>query len=155
VKSTKSKEGVNMSEHWLKITPEYFTKAKSGEKPFEVRKDDKTPPYAVSDILHLQEYTNGEYTGRETTVIVTYVLRDTRYCPDGFCILGIKPVHTVITILLPDGRKLVASDKNDSDYPGVQISIVSIGGTEDIIAWAEYNTCRTDYSANQKLRLLL
>lgn len=78
-----------MSEHWLKTAPEFYGDVESGRKPFEVRIDDRTPPYEAGDTVHLQEYVDGKYSGRETVKTVTYVLRDSRYCKHGFCILGL------------------------------------------------------------------
>ena len=75
-------------EHKLKILPEYFEAVKSGSKTFEVRKDDRG--FQAGDILFLQEYENGCYTGSGLKVMVTYVLRDTEYCKEGYCIMGIK-----------------------------------------------------------------
>lgn len=51
------------SQHHLKTFPEYFNAVENGTKPFEVRKNDRN--YQVGDTLHLQEYSNGAYTGRE------------------------------------------------------------------------------------------
>lgn len=76
--------------HELKITPEYFSAVSSGEKNFEVRRDDRA--YAVGDILKLKEYKGHSFTGNEVTVGISYILRDRNYCKEGFCILGIKPI---------------------------------------------------------------
>lgn len=75
--------------HELKITPEYFDAILSGDKTFEVRRDDR--PYAVNDGLCLREYKGHGYTGRELACKVSYVMRDCNYCKEGFCILGIVP----------------------------------------------------------------
>ena len=84
--------------HELKIAPEYFEKVITGEKTFEVRRDDR--PYAVLDALRLREYMGHGYTGREVTVGVSYILRDKNYVKDGFCILGIK-------LILPENITIV------------------------------------------------
>jgi hypothetical protein len=70
-----------------KILPEYFNDVISGEKKFEIRKDDCN--YQVGDILILEEW-HGYYTGRFFLVTLTYILRN---CPeyglmDGYCILN-------------------------------------------------------------------
>lgn len=77
--------------HYLKISPEYFTAVACGAKTFEVRKDDR--PFDVGDVLRLQEYEEEIYTGRVIDVIVTYILRDTCYCKEGFCIIGIRIIN--------------------------------------------------------------
>ena len=79
-----------MAEHELKILPIYFEAVALGIKTFEVRKDDRG--FDEGDILILQEWTPNGYTEREIEVAVTYILRDTEYCKEGFCIIGIKLV---------------------------------------------------------------
>lgn len=85
--------------HELKIRPEYFEKIISGEKTFELRADDRNPPFTAGDKIILKEYVNDSwslhpepsYTGREWRGIITYVLRNFSGLEDGFCIFGIKP----------------------------------------------------------------
>lgn len=77
-----------MQVHELKILPKYLDAIVSGEKRFELRKNDRD--YQVGDILCLREY-DGEYTGREKYYSINYILKD---CPeyglmDGYCILGL------------------------------------------------------------------
>ena len=79
-----------MQIHELKISPKYFDDVKSGNKRFEIRKDDRD--YKVGDLITLREYENGQYTGRKIENILTiYILRDaTEYgLMDGYCILGL------------------------------------------------------------------
>lgn len=72
--------------HELKILPEYFTAVVSGIKRFEIRKNDRG--YNVGDILRLNEYENGKYTGNVHVVEITYI---TDYAQqDNFVVLGIK-----------------------------------------------------------------
>lgn len=72
--------------HELKILPEYFTAVASGIKRFEIRKNDRG--YNVGDILRLNEYENGKYTGNVHVVEITYI---TAYAQqDNFVVLGIK-----------------------------------------------------------------
>lgn len=72
--------------HELKILPEYFTVVVSGIKRFEIRKNDRG--YNVGDILRLNEYENGKYTGNVHVVEITYI---TDYAQqDNFVVLGIK-----------------------------------------------------------------
>lgn len=63
-----------MVRHYLKIWPEFFAATLSGEKPFELRRDDRS--FAVGDILHLREWdpATENYTDRETIRFVTYLL---------------------------------------------------------------------------------
>ena len=82
-------------EHKLKILSKYYAAILQGKKTFEVRKDDRS--FQEGDTLLLQETVtpNGcGYTGREMKVDVTYVLRDSEYVKDGYCIMGIKVIST-------------------------------------------------------------
>lgn len=72
--------------HELKILPEYFEAVVSGDKRFEIRKNDRN--YQKGDILRLNEYQDGQYTGRFHVVEITYI---TDYAQqDGYVVLGIK-----------------------------------------------------------------
>ena len=68
--------------HELKIWPQYFDKVKSGEKTFEVRKEDDKY-FEVEDVLKLKEWDNNKkiFTGQMVEVEVTYILRGP--CPAG------------------------------------------------------------------------
>lgn len=72
-----------MSEHDLKVWPRFFDALLSGEKTFEVRKDDRG--FRAGDTLLLREWrpyadpdepvvSYGEYTGRELRRTVTYLM---------------------------------------------------------------------------------
>lgn len=80
--------------HELKILPIYYEAILRGEKTFEVRKDDR--PYKVGDTLVLKETAAHGFSGRESTVKVTYIIRDNNYVKDGFCIMGIKIIRGMI-----------------------------------------------------------
>ena len=76
--------------HYIKILPEYYRAVEQKKKTFEVRYNDRD--YKVYDVLHLQEWLNGGYTGREITADVTYILNDSNYCKDGYVIMSIEVV---------------------------------------------------------------
>ena len=76
--------------HYLKILPEYYRAIESGDKPFEVRYNDRN--FQKYDILHLQEWVNGVYTKRQIDAEVTYVLDSPDYCKEGFVVMGIKVI---------------------------------------------------------------
>ena len=61
-------------DHELKVWPEYFAAIKRGDKPFEIRKDDRG--YREGDILLLREYYPGtdEYSGDELKARVTFCI---------------------------------------------------------------------------------
>lgn len=56
-----------MTQHELKILPEYFVVVANGTKTFEVRKDDRL--FEVGDILCLREFDGQKYTGREVKAV--------------------------------------------------------------------------------------
>lgn len=78
--------------HDCKILPEHFNNVLAGLKGFEVRKDDRDPPYAPGDKLTLREWTDGVYTGRWIKADVLLVLRS-EYCRPGYCTMSIVPTE--------------------------------------------------------------
>lgn len=79
--------------HVLKTHRDAFVAVKLGIKRFEFRKDDRG--YAVGDELRLREWDQDErdYTGREVTVSVSYLLRDRFGMPPGYVCMSIEPVR--------------------------------------------------------------
>lgn len=80
--------------HELKTWPQYFQRVFTGHKNFELRKDDRN--YEIGDTLHLKEFNplSNEYTGRELSMKVKYVLRGTEETEafglkNGYCIMSI------------------------------------------------------------------
>lgn len=111
-----------MTEHRLKVWPEYFRALELDQKTFEVRRDDRVPKYAVGDTLVLCEWnpTGEAFTSRELRRTVTYkaVPSDHVPLPQGWCVLGLAVAHdapgTVPRALVddvvstgPDGRRAV------------------------------------------------
>ena len=81
--------------HQIKALGQYFQAAKSGEKPFTIRKDDRIPQYAVGDVLEKREIDGeGAYTGNIERYRVTYKLTGIDGLADGYCILGITRLKT-------------------------------------------------------------
>lgn len=82
--------------HELKTWPEFFNAVASGEKTFELRADDKTPPYSVGQYLALDEFdpATQQYTGRWIVVRVTYLLRGPSQfgLPEGIVVMAIDRV---------------------------------------------------------------
>lgn len=96
--------------HYLKTWPEFYDAILKGEKPFEIRRNDRD--FRVGDFLVLQEFDSGRdpecprhqylladescscsagcHTGRQCAVIVTY-LTDWDQKP-GTVVMGIKRV---------------------------------------------------------------
>lgn len=67
-----------MKIHDLKIWPDFFERVDSGEKTFDLRKDDRG--FAVGDILRLREWAPAGhfYTGREINKQIGYILKHSR-----------------------------------------------------------------------------
>ena len=63
-----------MMTHELKTWPEYFESILTGEKTFEIRKNDRD--FKRGDILILREWSpeTEQYTGRYIHRVVTYIL---------------------------------------------------------------------------------
>lgn len=94
-------------EHELKVVPRFYGALAAGCKPFEVRRDDREPAFAVGDVLRLREWEgfwggsevdehglrrDGGYTGAEVRRRATYVLRHADFpegVPEGWCVLGL------------------------------------------------------------------
>lgn len=77
--------------HELKTLQPYFAEVASGNKTFEVRKNDRD--FKVGDLLKLMEFDPVEgLTGRVITTKVSYVLDDTKYCKKGYVVLGMHIV---------------------------------------------------------------
>lgn len=121
--------------HKLKILPEFFPLVEKGKKRFELRKNDRN--YQEDDILLLQEYFDGEYTGRQCVVKITNVfgsnneeslwpeLKKETIISDQYVILSIKKINVPIgegTAALPPPSNPWASKNrkqtDDSDNDG-------------------------------------
>jgi len=85
--------------HELKTWPEYFQLMVNGEKPFELRKNDRD--FKAGHSLFLREYDDSskEYTGRTLNRKITYVLEgdeaETFGLKKGFCILGLEIIDNL------------------------------------------------------------
>lgn len=80
-----------MKIHKLKTWPDYFKAVKSGEKKFEIRKNDRN--FRVGDELILEEYLPHakQYTGNKILKIVTYVFAGGSFGLDpGFCVMSLS-----------------------------------------------------------------
>ena len=76
--------------HKLKILPKWYDDVLNERKKFEVRKNDRD--FKVGDILLLQEWERGKYTGREILKEIEYIYHgDGAYgLSEEYCILGLK-----------------------------------------------------------------
>lgn len=80
-----------MKVHELKTWPRWFKRLWSGEKRFEVRKNDRR--FHVGDTLFLREYIKhpitSHYTGRRMRFVVRHVWKDLPGITDGYVILDL------------------------------------------------------------------
>ncbi len=86
-------EGGAVTEHCLKILKQFMPRIRSGQKTFEIRKNDRD--YQVGDILRLYEYDPSSsvqwaYEGRNPSIIAKVVYMTTAYQQEGYCVLGIE-----------------------------------------------------------------
>lgn len=81
--------------HAVKTWKLYYELQEQGKKLFELRKDDR--PYKIGDKFLSQEFdqTKNEYTGREETYEIAYILRDAEMfgLKQGYCILQLKEIN--------------------------------------------------------------
>ena len=75
--------------HELKILPQFFKDVLSGEKTFEVRKNDR--PFKKGDMLALNEFDGQYYTGNSCIVYIDYILNNAEFCKKDMVIMAIKP----------------------------------------------------------------
>jgi hypothetical protein len=92
---TKSRS-IEIMVHELKTWSKYFALVKSGEKPFELRKNDRG--FLVGDELLLHEYNQHlqSYTGRTLRRKISYLLGGTEAeefgLKQGYCIMGLEEI---------------------------------------------------------------
>lgn len=83
--------GVMPIVHQLKTWPVFFERIYTGEKPFEIRKNDRD--FQSGDTLRLSEFDNetSQYTGRVILRTITYVMQGGAFGLEaGFVCLGLK-----------------------------------------------------------------
>ena len=85
-----------MKIHELKILPEYYDAVRSGDKRFELRRNDRD--FHKGDILRLKEWDGEKYTGEEIDVLVRYIYYgiDEYGLSEGYCIMSIDTMmHSI------------------------------------------------------------
>lgn len=75
-----------MTEHKLKLLPQYFSAVQDGTKTFEIREDDRG--FLIGDILQLEEFSPEiGYTGKHLRRKVSYITDYEQ--KDGYVVLGL------------------------------------------------------------------
>lgn len=87
--------------HELKTEPQYFEASLRGDKPYEIRRNDRG--FEVGDYLRLREFDRSTevYSGRELTVVVTHILSGAPYVPEGYVAMGVRRVDADVAELTP------------------------------------------------------
>ena len=87
--------------HELRIGPGCFAAVKAGNKPFDVRENDRNFQLGDELLLREVELETEQYTGRTTTRWVSYVLQGGVFgIQPGWCVLGFSdqpPIPSGIT----------------------------------------------------------
>ena len=74
--------------HELKTAPVYFNRSWSGEKLFEVRKNDRH--FQKWDSIMLMEWDGEKYTGHQIFGVITYVLSGFNAIDEQYVVFGFK-----------------------------------------------------------------
>ena len=74
--------------HELKTAPVYFNRSWSGEKLFEVRKNDRH--FQKGDVIILMEWDGEKYTGYQIIGSITYVLSGFDAINSEYVVFGFK-----------------------------------------------------------------
>lgn len=127
--------------HDLKTWPEFFADLMAGNKPFELRKNDRD--FQVGDELCLHEYdpATKAYSGRSVVRVVTYILG---HRPDAGCAatFGLQPGHVIMGI------------RGAAQPPSNTIDSVSSCGQENDYRRAQPTQPVTEWIAPPELREL-
>lgn len=75
--------------HELKIEHVFFQDVRSGIKNFEIRYNDRG--FLVGDVLRLNEWIDGEYTGNQVSKIIKYISSYEQ--KPGFVVLGLMDIE--------------------------------------------------------------
>lgn len=79
---------MSRAHHFLKTESKYYQEVESGNKNFELRKNDRD--FRVGDVVYLEEVVNGKVTGRMLRPVeIKYVLKGGKYgLPETHCIFN-------------------------------------------------------------------
>jgi len=79
--------------HELKTDSKYFAAVWTGDKRFEVRKNDRD--FRPGDFVWLDERRGSKSTGRRVWCKILYILNDREYCPKGMIIFSMKVLQKI------------------------------------------------------------
>lgn len=83
--------------HELKILPQFYIDVKNGIKDFEIRRNDRD--FKVGDIVVLNEWSNGKYTGQRIRRRIKYIYHgdDAFGIAEGYCVMGFADPRAAVT----------------------------------------------------------
>lgn len=95
--------------HRVKSWPDNFAAVVAGRKTFEIRRDDRAPPYTCGDLIELQEWrppSEGEpepsqvygFTGRRSLHLIGYVSRGPTVAP-GWCAFELINIEAALRVM--------------------------------------------------------
>lgn len=78
--------------HAVKCRSNYFKALQSGQKSFEVRKNDRD--YKVGDLLGINEIDNGgNYTGKSLVCKINYILDDFEGLQKDYIVMSVSSIY--------------------------------------------------------------
>ena len=80
--------------HELKLREEFQIPIENGDKTFEIRKEDDKKFKQEDLIIFKIIDKSGNLTGKIMSAQITYIIRDSEFCKEGFATLGIKYLKT-------------------------------------------------------------
>ena len=80
--------------HELKLREEFQIPIENGDKTFEIRKEDDKKFKQEDLIIFKIIDKSGNLTGKIMSAQITYIIRDSEFCREGFATLGIKYLKT-------------------------------------------------------------
>jgi len=91
----KEEVSVGTNHHELKCWPEYFQKVWDGQKPFEVRNNDRN--FEANDSVTLMEWDpkTENYTGRKITALIGTVITEAAFCRKGQCVFSLLYTNNI------------------------------------------------------------
>ncbi len=94
--------------HDLKIWPTFFDRVLNGNKPWEIRKNDRN--FDAGDTATLREWdpTHEKYTGRTITGSIPFVMAEVMGLKEGYCAFTFQPM-TVRNDDFPPSAEAIAN----------------------------------------------
>jgi hypothetical protein len=80
--------------HNLKTLSQYFHRVESGEKPFEVRKNDRD--FQTGDLVYLEDFDGTNFSGKKILGKITYILQGGQFGIErGHCVFGFEVIEKI------------------------------------------------------------